>query len=79
MSNSLVMRLSPAIGAPSAACEGATRGPPANFRRGLSGRFHERRDSGVYFQPFSNPLGTTRESLYRLYGRSLGGYASAGK
>ena len=39
---------------------------------GMTGSF-ERRDSGVYFQPFSNPRGTTRESPYRLYGRSSRG------
>jgi len=33
----------------------------------------ERRDSWVYFQPFLNPRGTTRESPYRLYGRSSRG------
>ena len=32
-----------------------------------------RRDSGVYFQPFSNPYGTTRESPYRLDGRRVEG------
>ena len=29
-----------------------------------------RRKTGVYFQPFSNPLGTTRVMPYRLFGRA---------
>ena len=43
---------------------------PRSDRQGLPGSRHgrnlERRDSGVYFQPFSNPLGTTRVLPYRL-------------
>jgi hypothetical protein len=30
-----------------------------------------RRKTGVYLQPFSNPLGTTRVLLYRLFGRAI--------
>jgi len=43
--------------------------------RGMTGRVRPRwrRDSGVYFQPFSNPYGTTRESPYRLDGRRVEG------
>ena len=52
-------------------------GGPRPGRACVTGARHdrklERRDSGVYFQPFSNPRGTTRESPYRLYGRSSRG------
>ena len=52
----------------------AERSMPSAHRHHLRhDRKLERRDSGVYFQPFSNPRGTTRESPYRLYGRSSRG------